>query len=58
MKEAKKGMEGRKYYMLVRIPDDFSKRYNVTKRQSKPLNEYIPNESLNSSQMEEQPLKR
>ncbi|MEB9405924.1 YhgE/Pip domain-containing protein [Bacillus cereus] len=48
-KEAKKGMEGRKYYMLVRIPDDFSS--NVTtllKDNPKPLNlEYIPNESLN-----------
>ncbi|MEJ3736336.1 MULTISPECIES: YhgE/Pip domain-containing protein [Bacillus cereus group] len=48
-KEAKKGMEGRKYYMLVRIPDDFSSNATtLLKDESKPLNlEYIPNESLN-----------
>ncbi|UKS62814.1 YhgE/Pip domain-containing protein [Bacillus toyonensis] len=48
-KEAKKGMEGRKYYMLVRIPDDFSNNATtLLKDDPKPLNlEYIPNESLN-----------
>ncbi|WP_433947966.1 YhgE/Pip family protein [Bacillus tropicus] len=48
-KEAKKGMEGRKYYMLVRIPDDFSSNATtLLKNEPKPLNlEYIPNESLN-----------
>ncbi|MGH0942433.1 YhgE/Pip family protein [Bacillus mycoides] len=48
-KEAKEGMEGRKYYMLVRIPDDFSSNATtLLKDDLKPLNlEYIPNESLN-----------
>ncbi|ANE84467.1 MULTISPECIES: YhgE/Pip domain-containing protein [Bacillus] len=48
-KEAKKGMEGRKYYMLVLIPDDFSSNATtLLKDDPKPLNlEYIPNESLN-----------
>ncbi|RFB53331.1 YhgE/Pip domain-containing protein [Bacillus thuringiensis] len=48
-KEAKKGMEGRKYYMLVRVPDDFSSNATtLLKDNPKPLNlEYIPNESLN-----------
>ncbi|PEY83688.1 YhgE/Pip domain-containing protein [Bacillus thuringiensis] len=48
-KEAKKGMEGRKYYMIVRIPDDFSSNATtLLKDNPKPLNlEYIPNESLN-----------
>ncbi|PGK38152.1 YhgE/Pip domain-containing protein [Bacillus thuringiensis] len=48
-KEAKEGMEGRKYYMLVRIPDDFSSNATtLLKDNPKPLNlEYIPNESLN-----------
>ncbi|MCU5339976.1 YhgE/Pip domain-containing protein [Bacillus cereus] len=48
-KEAKKGIEGRKYYMLVRIPDDFSSNATtLLKDDPKPLNlEYIPNESLN-----------
>ncbi|MFB6433364.1 YhgE/Pip domain-containing protein [Bacillus thuringiensis] len=48
-KEARKGMEGRKYYMLVRIPDDFSSNATtLLKDNPKPLNlEYIPNESLN-----------
>ncbi|MBJ8104149.1 MULTISPECIES: YhgE/Pip domain-containing protein [Bacillus cereus group] len=48
-KEAKEGMKGRKYYMLVRIPDDFSSNATtVLKDDPKPLNlEYIPNESLN-----------
>ncbi|PGE68528.1 YhgE/Pip domain-containing protein [Bacillus toyonensis] len=48
-KEAKKGMEGRKYYMLVRIPNDFSSNATtLLKNDPKPLNlEYIPNESLN-----------
>ncbi|PEX18851.1 phage infection protein [Bacillus cereus] len=48
-KEAKKGMEARKYYMLVRIPDDFSSNATtLLKDNPKPLNlEYIPNESLN-----------
>ncbi|MED2182211.1 YhgE/Pip domain-containing protein [Bacillus wiedmannii] len=48
-KEAKKGMEGRKYYMLVRIPDNFSSNATtLLKDEPKPLNlEYIPNESLN-----------
>lgn len=48
-KEAKKGMEGREYYMLVRIPDDFSSNATtLLKDDPKPLNlEYIPNESLN-----------
>ncbi|MDA2669946.1 YhgE/Pip domain-containing protein [Bacillus cereus] len=48
-KEAKKGVEGRKYYMLVRIPDDFSSNATtLLKDEPKPLNlEYIPNESLN-----------
>ncbi|PYD99854.1 YhgE/Pip domain-containing protein [Bacillus cereus] len=48
-KEAKKGMEGRKYYMLVRIPDNFSSNATtLLKDDPKPLNlEYIPNESLN-----------
>ncbi|MDA1523435.1 YhgE/Pip domain-containing protein [Bacillus cereus] len=48
-KEAEKGMEGRKYYMLVRIPDDFSSNATtLLKDEPKPLNlEYIPNESLN-----------
>ena len=48
-KEAKRGMEGRKYYMLVRIPDDFSSNATtLLKDDPKPLNlEYIPNESLN-----------
>lgn len=48
-KEAEKGMEGRKYYMLVRIPDDFSSNATtLLKDDPKPLNlEYIPNESLN-----------
>lgn len=48
-KEAKKEMEGRKYYMLVRIPDDFSSNATtLLKDDPKPLNlEYIPNESLN-----------
>ncbi|PDZ02834.1 phage infection protein [Bacillus cereus] len=48
-KEAKKGMEGRKYYMLVRIPGDFSSNATtLLKDDPKPLNlEYIPNESLN-----------
>ncbi|PDX93925.1 phage infection protein [Bacillus thuringiensis] len=48
-KEAKKGMEGRKYYMLVRIPDDFSSNATtLLKDNPKPLKlEYIPNESLN-----------
>ncbi|PFQ46136.1 phage infection protein [Bacillus cereus] len=48
-KEAKKGMEGRKYYMLVRIPADFSSNATtLLKDNPKPLNlEYIPNESLN-----------
>lgn len=42
-------MEGRKYYMLVRIPDDFSSNATtLLKDDPKPLNlEYIPNESLN-----------
>ncbi|MGE7882101.1 YhgE/Pip family protein [Bacillus sp. NPDC094077] len=48
-KEAEKGMENRKYYMLVRIPDDFSSNATtLLKDDPKPLNlEYIPNESLN-----------
>ncbi|MGE6552088.1 YhgE/Pip family protein [Bacillus mycoides] len=48
-KEAKEGMKGRKYYMLVRIPDDFSSNATtLLKDDPKPLNlEYIPNESLN-----------
>lgn len=48
-KEAKKGMEGRKYYMLVRIPNDFSSNATtLLKDDPKPLNlQYIPNESLN-----------
>ncbi|WP_242309781.1 YhgE/Pip domain-containing protein [Bacillus cereus group sp. BfR-BA-01331] len=48
-REAKEGMEGRKYYMLVRIPDDFSSNATtLLKDDPKPLNlEYIPNESLN-----------
>ncbi|PFB98251.1 phage infection protein [Bacillus cereus] len=48
-KEAKEGMEGRKYYMLVRIPDGFSSNATtLLKDDPKPLNlEYIPNESLN-----------
>ncbi len=48
-KEAKKGMEDRKYYMLVRIPNDFSSNATtLLKDDPKPLNlEYIPNESLN-----------
>ncbi|MGW6190349.1 YhgE/Pip family protein [Bacillus cereus] len=48
-KEAKEGMEGRKYYMLVRIPDDFSSNATTLLQDNpKPLNlEYIPNESLN-----------
>ncbi|PFZ45143.1 phage infection protein [Bacillus wiedmannii] len=48
-KKAKKGMEGRKYYMLVRIPNDFSSNATtLLKDDPKPLNlEYIPNESLN-----------
>ncbi|PEX92755.1 YhgE/Pip domain-containing protein [Bacillus cereus] len=47
--EAKKGMEDRKYYMLVRIPGDFSSNATtLLKDDPKPLNlEYIPNESLN-----------
>ena len=42
-------MEGRKYYMLVRIPDDFSSNATtLLKDEPKPLNlEYIPNVSLN-----------
>ena len=42
-------MEGRKYYMLVRIPDNFSSNATtLLKDDPKPLNlEYIPNESLN-----------
>ncbi|CAM4059413.1 YhgE/Pip domain-containing protein [Bacillus paramycoides] len=48
-KEAKEGMENRKYYMLVRIPDNFSNNATtLLKDDPKPLNlEYIPNESLN-----------
>ncbi|MBJ7986675.1 YhgE/Pip family protein [Bacillus cereus] len=48
-KEAKEGLEGRKYYMLVRIPDDFSSNATTLLQDDpKPLNlEYIPNESLN-----------
>ncbi|MGG0459168.1 YhgE/Pip family protein [Bacillus mycoides] len=48
-KEAKEGIEGRKYYMLVRIPDDFSSNATTLLQDDpKPLNlEYIPNESLN-----------
>ncbi|MED1565510.1 YhgE/Pip domain-containing protein [Bacillus paramycoides] len=48
-KEAKEGMENRKYYMLVRIPDNFSSNATtLLKDDPKPLNlEYIPNESLN-----------
>ncbi|KFM98937.1 YhgE/Pip domain-containing protein [Bacillus clarus] len=48
-KTAKEGMENRKYYMLVRIPENFSSNATtLLKDNPKPLNlEYIPNESLN-----------
>ncbi|HEK9099755.1 TPA: YhgE/Pip domain-containing protein [Bacillus pseudomycoides] len=48
-KEAKEGMENRKYYMLVRVPENFSDHATtLLKENPKPLNlEYIPNESLN-----------
>ncbi|WP_017152920.1 YhgE/Pip domain-containing protein [Bacillus bingmayongensis] len=48
-KTAKEGMENRKYYMLVRIPENFSNNATtLLKDNPKPLNlEYIPNESLN-----------
>ncbi|KEK24902.1 YhgE/Pip domain-containing protein [Bacillus gaemokensis] len=48
-KTAREGMENRKYYMLVRIPDNFSDNATtLLKENPKPLNlEYIPNESLN-----------
>ncbi|MEN1938514.1 YhgE/Pip domain-containing protein [Paenibacillus sp. 102] len=48
-KEAKEGMENRKYYMLVRIPANFSgNATTLLKDNPKSLNlEYIPNESLN-----------
>ncbi|MDZ5607115.1 YhgE/Pip domain-containing protein [Bacillus pseudomycoides] len=46
---AKEVMENRKYYMLVRIPENFSNNATtLLKDNPKPLNlEYIPNESLN-----------
>ncbi|PDX99564.1 phage infection protein [Bacillus pseudomycoides] len=48
-KTAKEGMENRKYYMLVRIPENFSDNATtLLKENPRPLNlEYIPNESLN-----------
>ncbi|WP_157632433.1 YhgE/Pip family protein, partial [Bacillus cereus] len=48
-KEAKEGMENRKYYMLVRVPENFSDNATtLLKENPRPLNlEYIPNESLN-----------
>ncbi|PGC24387.1 phage infection protein [Bacillus pseudomycoides] len=48
-KTAKEGMENRKYYMLVRIPENFSDNATtLLKKNPRPLNlEYIPNESLN-----------
>ncbi|MGG2016281.1 YhgE/Pip family protein [Bacillus sp. S10(2024)] len=48
-KTAKKGMDDRKYYMMVRIPNDFSKN-TTTLLDANPKKsnlEYIPNESLN-----------
>ncbi|MDG4656725.1 YhgE/Pip domain-containing protein [Ectobacillus antri] len=47
--EAKKGMDDRKYYMTVRIPENFS-RNATTLLDTNPEKlelEYIPNESLN-----------
>ncbi|HDX9577518.1 TPA: YhgE/Pip domain-containing protein [Bacillus pseudomycoides] len=46
---AKKGMEDRKYYMMVRIPNDFSKNTTtlLDANPKKSKLEYIPNESLN-----------
>ncbi|WIY62281.1 YhgE/Pip domain-containing protein [Bacillus arachidis] len=48
-KTAKEGMENRKYYMLVRIPENFSDNATtLLKENPRRLNlEYIPNESLN-----------
>ena len=48
-KTAKEGMKNRKYYMLIRIPKDFSSNVTTLLTDNpEPLNlEYIPNESLN-----------
>ena len=48
-KTAKKGMEDRKYYMLIRIPEDFSSNATtlLTDNPTPSSLEYIPNESLN-----------
>ncbi|WP_242223512.1 YhgE/Pip domain-containing protein [Bacillus cereus group sp. BfR-BA-01380] len=48
-KTAKKGMDDRKYYMTVRIPNNFSKNTTtlLDAHPKKSTIEYIPNESLN-----------
>lgn len=48
-KTAKEGMENRKYYMLIRIPENFSNDATTLLTDNpKPSSlEYIPNESLN-----------
>ena len=48
-KTAKKGMDDRKYYMMIRIPKDFSKNTTtlLDANPKKSKLEYIPNESLN-----------
>ncbi|WP_242223510.1 YhgE/Pip domain-containing protein [Bacillus cereus group sp. BfR-BA-01380] len=48
-KEAKKGMDNRKYYMTIRIPKDFSKDATTLLEASpqKLKLEYIPNEGIN-----------
>ncbi|MGG2066767.1 YhgE/Pip family protein [Bacillus sp. S14(2024)] len=48
-KEAKKGMDNRKYYMTIRIPKDFSENA-TTLQEANPQQlklEYIPNEGIN-----------
>ncbi|WP_410981628.1 YhgE/Pip family protein [Bacillus cereus] len=48
-KTAEKGMDDRKYYMTIRIPNDFSKNTTtlLDANPKKSKLEYIPNESLN-----------
>ncbi|PFX42744.1 hypothetical protein COL32_14750, partial [Bacillus pseudomycoides] len=48
-KTAKKGMDDRKYYMTIRIPNDFSKNTTtlLDANPKKSKLEFIPNESLN-----------
>ncbi|WP_336769630.1 YhgE/Pip domain-containing protein [Bacillus bombysepticus] len=61
-KEAKEGLDDRKYYIMVKIPKDFSKRATtLLDKKPTPLElEYVPNEGTNflSSQIGETAIEK